>query len=64
MVTIMTTTKKKKKKKENDDFDLHSLLQHTKDGDSNHYNDWYNYCQEGDLMSLAHRFDLLKHLMF
>ena len=60
MVTIMTTIKKK----ENDAFDLHSLLQHTKDGDSNQYNDWYNYCQEGDLMSLAHRFDLLKHLMF
>ena len=44
MVTIMTTIKKK----ENDAFDLHSLLQHIKDGDSNYYNDWYNYCHGND----------------
>ena len=49
MVTIMTTIKKKlKKKKENDAFDLHSLLPHTKDGDSNYYNDRYNYCHGND----------------
>ena len=46
MVTIMTTIKKKKN--ENDAFDLHSLLPHTKDGDSNYYNDWYNYCHGND----------------
>ena len=45
MVTIMTTIKKKK---ENDTFDLHSLLPHTKDGDSNYYNDRYNYCHGND----------------
>ena len=28
------------KKKENDAFDLHSFLPHTKDGDSNYYNDF------------------------
>ena len=46
MVTIMTTIKKKKK--ENDAFDLHSLLPYTKDGDSNYYSDWYNYCHGND----------------
>ena len=38
----------KKKKKENDAFDLHSLLPYTKDGDSNYYSDWYNYCHGND----------------
>ena len=39
---------KKKKKKGNDAFDLHSFRPHTKDGDSNYYNDWYNYCHGND----------------
>ena len=44
MVTIMTTIKKNEK----DAFDLHSLLPHTKDGDRNYYNDWYNCCHGND----------------
>ena len=46
MVTIMTTIKKKKKMKMM--LLTYILCFHKKDGDSNYYNDWYNYCHGND----------------